>query len=173
MHSRDLRLLPGGGSVHACTLTRRGTSGPESLILQPASYCVPSLRACLPRSSATCPQGSCKSRICSNSPCLSAAVLRPVPPRYRSHRHARLSAPLLINYPVWKPLGIFQMSAERPTSTCGVPLLPAISERPDDECDYITRSPSDADKFFTFFNNMHGREIGCAFLRVGKNAKGR
>jgi hypothetical protein len=133
---------------------------------------VPSLRACLPRSSATCPQGSCKSRICSDSPCLSATVLPPVPPRYRIHRHARLFAPLLINYPVWKSLGKFQMSSERPISTCGVPLLPAISEGPADACDSITRSPSDADKFFTFLTTCTVVKLRARLRELGQTQRG-
>jgi hypothetical protein len=133
---------------------------------------VPSLRACLPRSSAACPKGSCKSRICSNSPCLSATVLPPVPPRYRSHGHARLSAPILINYPVWKSRGIFQMSSERPTSTCGVQLLPAIEEGPDYECDSITRSPSDADKFFTFLITCTVARLRVRLRELGQTQMG-
>jgi hypothetical protein len=34
---------------------------------------------------------------------------------------------------------ISQMSPERLTASCSVPLLPVITERPDDKSDFITR----------------------------------
>jgi hypothetical protein len=64
------------------------------------------------------------------------------------------------------------MSSEWPTSTCGVPLLPAISEGPDDECDSITRSTSDADKFLTFLTTCAVAKLRASLRELGQTQRG-
>jgi hypothetical protein len=159
--------------VHACTLTHSGSRGPNR-VYPTAPFLLSAFRGAI-----TCRarprrrrQGSSNSCVYSSPPCLPTAVLSPLPPRYRSHRHAPTFKSLLTNYTVSLSTGLFQMSSERPTAPCGVPLLPAVTERPHDESNSITRNPGDADKFFTFLTTCTVAQLRARLREMGQTQRG-
>jgi hypothetical protein len=66
------------------------------------------------------------------------------------------------------PCDPFKMSSERLIAPCGMQLLPAIAERPNDEKGNVTRKPSDADRFFTFLGTRTVTQLRARLRKLGQ-----